>query len=89
MPTIPQPETIAGTDLYLGVVHAADGIEGAKKRLAAAGKHVRVSGIATECGMARAKTPDVVIRLLEIHANASFQAPCRQFRSSTQAVPGG
>jgi hypothetical protein len=60
-----------GTDLYLGVVHAADGVEGAEKRLAAAGKHVRVSGIATECGMARAKTPDVVIRLLEIHAKAS------------------
>src|SRR3974390_633057 len=60
-----------GTDLYLGVVHAADGVEGAKKRLAAAGKHVRVSGIATECGRARAKTPDVVIRLLEIHAKVS------------------
>ena len=59
------------TDLYLGVVHAADGIEGVKKRLTAAGKHVRVSGIATECGMARAKTPDVVIRLLEIHAKVS------------------
>ena len=60
----------AGTDLYLGLVHAADGVEGVKKRAAAASKYVKGFGIATECGMGRAKTPKAVMNLLEIHANA-------------------
>jgi hypothetical protein len=67
-----------GTDLYLGVVHAADGVEGVKKRTAAASKYVSGFGIATECGMGRAKTPDVVTKLLEIHANASQEPNVRQ-----------
>jgi len=61
----------AGTELYLGVVHARDGIEGLNKRIAAASRHVRSFGIATECGMARARTPDVVQNLLAIHAAGS------------------
>src|SRR4029079_18424870 len=41
-----------GTELYLGLVHHDD--EGGNAlRLAAARRHVRVDGIATECGMAR------------------------------------
>jgi methionine synthase II (cobalamin-independent) len=60
-----------GTELYLGVVHAADGVEGVRKRMAAANKYVSGFGIATECGMARAKTPELVTELLEIHARAS------------------
>jgi hypothetical protein len=60
-----------GTELYLGVVHAADGAEGARKRIAAASRHASGFGIATECGMARARKPDVVTKLLEIHAEAS------------------
>jgi hypothetical protein len=60
-----------GTELYLGVVHAADGAEGTKTRIAAAGKYVPEFGIATECGMARARKPDVVKKLLEIHAQSS------------------
>ena len=54
-----------GTELYLGIVHAADGVAGVKKRMAAANKYVRGFGISTECGIARAKTPDVVTELLE------------------------
>ncbi len=60
-----------GTELYLGLVHAADGAEGTRKRIAAAGKYASDFGIATECGMARARKPDVVTRLLEIHAQTS------------------
>lgn len=67
----------ADTDLYLGLVHASDGVEGVKKRAAAASKYVKGFGIATECGMGRAKTPDVVTNLLEIHANASQEPSAR------------
>jgi hypothetical protein len=58
------------TDLYLGLVHA-DGAEGIKKRAAAASRYVSGFGIATECGIARQRTPELVTRLLEIHAAGS------------------
>ena len=58
-------------EIYLGVVHAADGVEGTKKRMAAAGKHVPKFGIACECGIARARKTDLVKRLLQIHADVS------------------
>jgi hypothetical protein len=40
------------TELYLGLVHHDDDA-GNATRLAAARRHVRVDGVATECGMAR------------------------------------
>src|SRR5438094_619694 len=40
------------TELYLGLVHRDD-MAGNAARLAAARSHVRVDGVATECGMAR------------------------------------
>jgi hypothetical protein len=40
------------TELYLGLVHSDDMV-GNAARLAAAQRHVRVDGVATECGMAR------------------------------------
>jgi hypothetical protein len=55
-----------GTELYLGLVHRDDDA-GNLARLAAARRHARVDGIATECGMARgdpAQFPD----LLRAHA---------------------
>src|SRR5262249_61578660 len=52
-----------GTELFLGVVHAADGVAGAKRRIAAARRHVAKFGIATECGMARGRSQDTVRRL--------------------------
>jgi hypothetical protein len=58
-------------ELYLGVVHAADGVDGTKKRMAAAAKHAPKFGIACECGIARARKPELVKRLLEIHAEAA------------------
>jgi hypothetical protein len=59
------------TELYLGLIHDSDGAEGAKRRAAAARNYVKDFGIATECGMARQRTPELVRRLLEIHAAAS------------------
>jgi hypothetical protein len=61
------------TELYLGVVHAGDGVAGAKRRIAAASQYLGPFGIATECGMARARKPDTVLRLLDIHAEASHE----------------
>jgi hypothetical protein len=60
----------ASTDFYLGVVHA-DGADGVKQRVAAASKYVKGFGIATECGIARLRTPELVTKLLEIHAAGS------------------
>jgi methionine synthase II (cobalamin-independent) len=61
----------AGTELYLGLIHAADGVEGARARIALARRYVPKFGIATECGFARARKPDLVHRLLAIHAEAA------------------
>lgn len=59
------------TEIYLGLVHAVDGAEGTRKRIAAARRHIAEFGIATECGMARARTPETVKQLLQVHAAAS------------------
>lgn len=56
------------TEIYLGLVHAADGVEGTRRRIALAREYLPNFGIATECGFARARKPDLVRKLLEIHA---------------------
>jgi len=62
----------AGTELYLGLVHATDGVAGTRKRIAAARKFVATDfGIASECGIARARTPALVREILEVHAGAA------------------
>jgi hypothetical protein len=43
-----------GTELYLGVVHREDGVEGAARRIEAALRHTPTFGVATECGIGRA-----------------------------------
>jgi methionine synthase II (cobalamin-independent) len=72
----------SGTDLFLGLVHA-DGVVRTKERIAAASKYVPEFGIATECGMARCKTPEVVRTLLEIHAGASSEPAAKAVRART------
>jgi hypothetical protein len=62
------------TEIYLGLVHAADGAEGTRKRMAAARPFIDNFGIATECGMARARKPELVLRLLEVHKQALEEA---------------
>lgn len=61
------------TEIYLGLIHAADGVEGAKQRIALARNYVPDFGIATECGFSRARKPDLVRRLLQIHADAAAE----------------
>ncbi len=58
-----------GTELYLGVVHAKDGVEGGKARIAVARRYAPAFGIATECGMARSRSEQTVRTLLQIHAD--------------------
>lgn len=52
--------------LYLGLVHATDGLPGARRRLAAASRYRATFGIATECGMGR-RDPSGLSALLELH----------------------
>ena len=59
------------TEVYLGLVHAKDGAEGTRKRIATASKYVPRFGIACECGIARARRPELVRSLLAIHAEST------------------
>jgi hypothetical protein len=56
----------SGTEFYLGLVHRTDGIEGAKRRVAAAKKVVSDFGVATECGLAR-RPRETIPELLALH----------------------
>jgi hypothetical protein len=58
----------SATRLYLGLVHYTDGVEGTRKRIAAAGAIYPDFGIATECGMGRRVGQDIPA-LLRIHAD--------------------
>jgi len=60
-----------GTELYLGLVHAGDGVEGTRRRMEAASRYVKAFGIASECGIARARRPDLVRQILQTHAEAA------------------
>ena len=59
----------SSTDLYLGLVHHDDAA-GDAARLAAARRHARVDGVATECGMARGD-PARLPALLAAHVRAA------------------
>ena len=53
------------TRLYLGLVHAEDGLEGATKRVEAASAHIRGFGVATPCGLQHVPA-DVIPTILQI-----------------------
>ena len=57
-----------GCQLYLGLVHMTGGIEGTRRRIAAAEKIVDGFGIATECGLGR-RTADTIPDLFGQHAD--------------------
>jgi hypothetical protein len=66
----------AETELYLGLVHLTDGVDGARARVAAAQKVVEQFGIGTECGMGRRPAekggaPETLRELLRIHAEVA------------------
>lgn len=57
------------TELYLGLIHDTDGVEGARRRIAAAETAVGDFGVATECGFGRRPT-ETIPDLLGIHIEA-------------------
>ena len=57
------------TELYLGLVHYTDGIEGTRRRMATADRHYTDYGIGTECGFGR-RAPETIRPLLELHRDA-------------------
>lgn len=59
-------ELPAGTELYLGLVHREDGVEGARRRIATALRHVPAFGVGTECGIGRSPRESLPA-LLETH----------------------
>ncbi len=58
------------TELYLGLVHREDGVEGAQRRIAAARSAVTRFGVATECGIARAPEGSIDA-ILSTHAQVT------------------
>ena len=56
----------SGTELYLGLLHNTGGIEGSKRRIMAAKRHVGRFGISTECGLGR-RPREAVVELLDQH----------------------
>jgi hypothetical protein len=60
----------AQTQLCLGLVHHTDGLDGTRRRMAAAERFVRDYAIATECGFGR-RDPATIPELLRIHAQAA------------------
>ena len=58
------------TELYLGLVHHTDGMEGTQRRMAAASKVVPAFGISTECGLGR-RPSETVPDLLALHARVA------------------
>jgi methionine synthase II (cobalamin-independent) len=61
----------APTELYLGVVHAQDGVAGTRKRIDAAKKYVQNFGIASECGISRGRTASVALEFIRTYAGAA------------------
>jgi hypothetical protein len=57
------------TRLFLGLVHAHDGVEGTRRRLAMARRFVADFGVATECGFGR-RPPETIPGLLRLHTEA-------------------
>jgi hypothetical protein len=59
------------TELYLGLVHAQDGVEGTARRIAAAKQYVPTFGIASECGISRGRDRRVALDFIKTYAGAA------------------
>ena len=58
------------TELYLGLIHLHDGLDGAQRRIAAAQRAIADFGVATECGMGR-RPPETIPDLLRLHVEVA------------------
>ncbi len=59
------------TELYLGLVHAQDGLEGTTRRITAARRHAAKFGIASECGISRGRGPQLALDFIATYADAA------------------
>jgi hypothetical protein len=59
------------TELYLGLVHAQDGVEGTSRRIATARRHAPAFGIASECGISRGRGPELALDFIKTYAGAA------------------
>ena len=59
------------TELYLGLVHAKDGVEGTVRRMATASRYVSDFGIGSECGISRGRNPNLAIDFIKTYAGAA------------------
>lgn len=64
-----------GTELYLGLVHVSDGLAGTRRRMAAAAKYAPDFGIASECGISRARHPSLAREFMQVYAGAAEAGP--------------
>ena len=78
----------AETELYLGLVHHTDGVDGSRRRMAVASRFATDFGVATECGWGR-RAPSTVGDLLRLHHELS--APLVEATAPRHAFawPGG
>jgi len=58
------------TEIYLGLVHLTDGVEGTLRRIAAARPYLPRFGVGTECGMGR-RPPDTIASLMALHSQVA------------------
>ena len=59
------------TELYLGLVHARDGVAGTRRRMEVAKKYVADFGIASECGISRGRDAKLAMEFIETYAGAA------------------
>ncbi len=64
-----------GTEFYLGLVHAEDGAEGARERIALASDFLSSFGLSTECGLGRHSTEQLEAVLVAWQELAAAAAP--------------
>jgi hypothetical protein len=61
------------TEIFLGLVHATDGVAGTRARIGAAEPFLSCFGLATECGFGR-RSPETISGLLNVHRVAGAPA---------------
>jgi hypothetical protein len=66
-----QLQLAAPTELYLGLVHVKDGVSGSTARAAAAKRHTRDFGIASECGISRGRDPNLALDFIDVYAKTA------------------
>ena len=63
------------TEVYLGLVHMKDGVEGCLRRAATARRFISDFGIGTECGLGRARTRARAIEIMKLQAQVAERDP--------------